>query len=384
MQSRRGNAVFTLIVGVATFLGGGLMALVLMSAGAPGTLAVGVFLAAIPVMPLIGCYLWLDRYEPEPKSLLIAGLAWGALAATAIALVIQLTETFAFGRSNFWTGVLAAPLSEEAGKGLFIVLLLWFRRSELDGVLDGIVYAGMVGIGFAFTENILYLTSAYVGHGHGAGGLESAVGLFIVRCIFSPFAHPCFTAFFGIGLGLAVNARKPVVRILAPMLGYVAAATAHATWNAAVFYHGGQYVATTYVVLVLPAFAMLVSFAVWVRRREGALLAVALEDCARRGFLNANEIPWLVRIPGRSAARRYAQAVGGDVALRAMKDYQSAAVELGYLHHRYLNGRPPADYALLGQGYLDQMMRLRPYLVWPQAAPLPGTLPGPQPGGAHR
>jgi RsiW-degrading membrane proteinase PrsW (M82 family) len=31
--------------------------------------------------------------------------------------------------------------------------------AELDGVLDGIVYAGMVGIGFAFTENILYLAA---------------------------------------------------------------------------------------------------------------------------------------------------------------------------------------------------------------------------------
>ena len=43
------------------------------------------------------------------------------------------------------------------------MLLLFFRRHELDGILDGIVYAGMVGIGFAFTENILYLASAYVG-----------------------------------------------------------------------------------------------------------------------------------------------------------------------------------------------------------------------------
>ena len=43
------------------------------------------------------------------------------------------------------------------------MLLLWWRRAELDGVLDGIVYAGMVGIGFAFTENILYLAAAYNG-----------------------------------------------------------------------------------------------------------------------------------------------------------------------------------------------------------------------------
>ena len=49
------------------------------------------------------------------------------------------------------------PVTEEASKGLFLLLLLWWRRAELDGILDGIVYAGMVGIGFAFVENILYL-----------------------------------------------------------------------------------------------------------------------------------------------------------------------------------------------------------------------------------
>ena len=48
-------------------------------------------------------------------------------------------------------------------RALFLLLLLWWRRHELDGILDGIVYAGMVGIGFAFVENILYLAAAYNG-----------------------------------------------------------------------------------------------------------------------------------------------------------------------------------------------------------------------------
>jgi RsiW-degrading membrane proteinase PrsW (M82 family) len=35
-----------------------------------------------------------------------------------------------------------------------------WRRFAFDGVLDGLVYAGMVGLGFAFTENILYYSRA--------------------------------------------------------------------------------------------------------------------------------------------------------------------------------------------------------------------------------
>ncbi len=55
---------------------------------------------------------------------------------------------------------ISAPIVEEGAKGLFLVGLLIFRRRELDGVVDGIVYAGLTAAGFAFTENILYLGRA--------------------------------------------------------------------------------------------------------------------------------------------------------------------------------------------------------------------------------
>ena len=87
-------------------------------------------------------------------------------------------------------------------------------------MLDGIVYAGMVGIGFAFTENILYLAAAYNGtDGIGPGGTEALTATFVVRCLISPFAHPLFTTFIGIGVGLAVNARSRAARLLWPLRG---------------------------------------------------------------------------------------------------------------------------------------------------------------------
>ena len=112
------------------------------------------------------------------------------------------------GKSRSTTAIVA-PVTEEATKGLFVLLLLWFRRRELDGVLDGLVYAGLVGVGFAFVENILYLADAYDGAA-GAGGVGAVAGTLVVRCLFSPFAHPLFTAFTGIGIGIAVGARGGV------------------------------------------------------------------------------------------------------------------------------------------------------------------------------
>ncbi len=106
----------------------------------------------------------------------------------------------------------------------------------------------MVGIGFAFTENILYLGASYNGtDGMGPGGLVGVTSTFVVRCLFSPFAHPLFTAFTGIGVGIAVAARTPAVRWLAPVAGYCCAVLAHATWNASTIFgfegFAGAYVA---------------------------------------------------------------------------------------------------------------------------------------------
>ena len=169
---RRGSALFTVVVSLLLLAGAGVMCLVLVLSNAPAALAVGVVLAALPVGPVIASFLWLDRYEPEPVRLLVLAFFWGAVVATAAALVLQALDQFVLGTPDTWSAAIVAPITEEGAKGLFILLLLWFRRRVIDGVLDGIVYAGLVGVGFAFTENILYLGAAYMGgHGSGPGGL---------------------------------------------------------------------------------------------------------------------------------------------------------------------------------------------------------------------
>jgi protease PrsW len=367
----RDNVAFTALVGTVMFVGAGVMALVLLAAGAPDALAIGVVLAAIPVAPLIGCYLWLDRYEPEPRSLLLLGLGWGAFVATSAALFLQAFDAFALGSDEATQSVLVAPLTEEAAKGLFIVLLLVYRRAELDGILDGVVYAGMVGIGFAFMENILYLSQAYIGDDEHVGGIESTVFLFVLRGLFSPFAHPFFTAFIGIGLGLAVSSRRRVVQLVAPVVGYVLAVATHSLWNASLLLDNGANAVANYVLLMVPAFLVFVGFAIWSRRREGVLLASSLTDCARRGFLHPNEVPWLARIPARRVCRQNAARVGGEAARKAMTLYQAEAIELGFLHHRFLRGTAPSNYRELGKAHVQRMFLLRPHLVWPTVAPAP-------------
>ncbi|KAB2809213.1 PrsW family intramembrane metalloprotease [Pimelobacter simplex] len=362
---RRNSVAFTVVVAVAVALGALLTLLVLALAGAPTIVLLATALAALPVGPVVAAYLWLDRYEPEPRVLLASGLAWGAFVATMAAIVIQGLGGLIVGFTDDASLAIAAPVIEEASKGLFLVLLLWWRRAEIDGVLDGIVYAGMVGVGFAFTENILYLAAAYNGtDGMGPGGFEAITGTFVVRCVFSPFAHPLFTAFTGVGVGLAVASRRRSVRWLAPLGGYALAVLAHGVWNASTIFGFGSF-AVVYVVIMAPAFIAMIALAWWSRETEAHVLRVSLTDAAQRGLLPATDIGWVVDLRARRQARQYARRMGGPDAERAMRDYQQAAIELGYLHHRLLRGTAPADWQVRGQDFLGRIQAARPRIAFP-------------------
>ena len=357
--------MFTVVVTVLVSLGALAILGVLALSGAPASVLLATVLAALPVGPLVACYLWLDRYEPEPRSLLAAGLLWGCFVATAAALVLQGIGGFVLAFDEAADLALVAPVTEEASKGVFLLLLLWWRRAELDGVLDGIVYAGMVGIGFAFTENILYLAAAYNGtEGMGPGGTEELTATFIVRCLISPFAHPLFTTFIGIGVGLAVASRSVVARFLLPVAGYVLAVAAHGIWNGSTVFGLGSFV-TVYLVLMAPAFIALIGLAVWARTTERRMLVSALSDAAARGLIPATDIGWVIDLRARRSSRAYARSRGGRAAERAMRDYQQAAVELGFLHYRFLRGTPPPDFAARGQQFLQRINELRPMIAFP-------------------
>src|SRR3954470_16042407 len=163
--ARRESAVFTVVVTALVLLCAVPMMIIVSMAGATRATVLGVLLAALPVVPLVACYLWLDRYEPEPRGLLALGLLWGAFVACFAAVVLEGVGGVVAGLTGDASSAVLAPVIEEACKGAFLLALLWWRRDELHRILDGLVYAGMVGIGFAFTENVLYLAAAYDGTG---------------------------------------------------------------------------------------------------------------------------------------------------------------------------------------------------------------------------
>src|SRR6476469_5666088 len=195
------------------------------------TIVTSALMAIIPVLVIVPTFLWLDRYEAEPARYIVFAFLWGALVAVVGAFFLN-----TFGLKMLvearWTDPLEtvfvyhAPVTEETLKGLGILLIYLFRRREFDGIIDGIVYAGLIGAGFAFSENILYLGRAYDLYGD-----EVLTGPFVVRGIMGPFGHPLFTALTGIGIGIAVTSRRPAVRVLAVLGGWICAMLLHGLWN---------------------------------------------------------------------------------------------------------------------------------------------------------
>ena len=67
MRGRRAEGIsFTVVVTVLVCLGALTMLAILALTGAPAVVLTATALAAVPVVPLVAGYVWLDRYEREP------------------------------------------------------------------------------------------------------------------------------------------------------------------------------------------------------------------------------------------------------------------------------------------------------------------------------
>ena len=229
----------------------------------------------------------LDRYDPEPWYALLMALAWGAIAACGIsALINSVVQAAIGGQTGAVVGlVVSAPVVEEAMKGMLVLGYFYFLRREFDGVVDGIIYATFVAIGFAAVENVIYYARA------GLEAQDEALQVsFILRGVLTPWAHPLFTSMTGIGVGMARETSKPWVRFVAPVAGYCGAVTLHAIWNGVTTLPFGGVIAC----LMLPLWLMfviafIVIVAVLVRRR-GKIIRAHLIDEVALGHLSQAEL----------------------------------------------------------------------------------------------
>lgn len=155
-------------------------------------------LMALAVAPGVAIYIFIylkDKYNREPLGLLLVSFILGMFSIIP-AIILQLLSRTSLeslaGKTIAQVAIFAyliVGVSEEGSKYIMIRLFA-YRRKAFDEPFDGIVYAVMVGMGFATLENIGYVLQ----HGMGTG---------ILRMFLSVPAHATFAILMGYHLGLA-------------------------------------------------------------------------------------------------------------------------------------------------------------------------------------
>lgn len=304
----------------------------------PGLTFVGGVLALVPLAIVLLGVRWIDRWEPEPRLLLVIAFLWGATVSIAIALVADIGTSYLYAAGGadvnmtvFLQSTVQAPIVEEFGKGLGILLIYLVARRYFDGPVDGIVFAALVGGGFAFTENIQYFAVQIAE----SGRLDVAVGeIFFIRGILSPFAHVMFSAFTGFFIGLAARKGTALGGILMFFVGLVPAILLHAFWNGVLFFIYDFY--GYYLVVQVPLFAIAVVTVILLRRREAQMTQLRLGEYAAAGWFNPTEVNTLGTPAGRRQARAWARQRGMG---KVMNEYIKDATHLAFTRNRIVSGR---------------------------------------------
>lgn len=311
----------------------------------PVALLIGMVSATLPVPIYLMLVLWIDRYESEPAWMLATAFFWGALVAvffaflinTASDVAVQLMTNSARAGHTFGA-VISAPIVEESAKALILFIFFFAKKDEFDGVIDGIVYAAMVGLGFAMTENIQYYGKAVM---EGGGGTLTFV--FILRGFLAPFSHPMFTSMTGIGLGLARQSRNTVLKWVAPPFGLMAAMSMHSIWNGSGVLFGGGAFLLTYILIMIPAFFIMLVVIALALRREGQIVREHLVSEFQGGLFTPDEYRRLCSIFGRMGMSFDALTRGGFGQWQAARQLNQTASELAFHRNRVARGIRAAD-----------------------------------------
>lgn len=153
----------------------------------------------------------LDKADPEPKRLIVKLIIFGALIAIPLAFL----EVFIFSIFPWFESespalifismfIFIAPI-EEYGK-YWILRRLVLKRAEFNQVIDGVIYAVAVALGFALLENIGYFGEVIFPSkalSYGASPVFILVFTLLFRFLFTTLMHATASGIVGYRLGQA-------------------------------------------------------------------------------------------------------------------------------------------------------------------------------------
>jgi RsiW-degrading membrane proteinase PrsW (M82 family) len=279
-------------------------------------LLVSLFFGFVPMFFFAALVYWVDRYEKEPRILLGATFFWGVVIAAGGAFIINTAFgvgiyifTGSEGAAEIGTTSIVAPIVEEFLKGLAVAIVFFIFYKEFDSILDGIIYGGIAALGFAATENTLYIyRNGYLEDGW--GGLFFLV---FIRVIIVGWQHPFYTAFTGIGFAVSRTNKNILVKLIAPLIGFGVAVTTHAFHNTFGGLIGGLggLAAGTFVDWI--GWAFMLGFIIWMVINERNIVKTNLHSEVISGLISQTQYqkalsPWNMStagLSGKTTARFY-------------------------------------------------------------------------------
>lgn len=167
-------------------------------------------LAVAPVFIVIIYIYYKDKYEKEPKRFLLSNFLLGAIVSIIVTTIIYyiIGTVTEFNRGSVFQQFIYAffvvGLSEEFSK--YIIVRYFAQPSkQFDEPFDGIIYAVMVSMGFAATENIFYV-------------LESGYQTALLRAFTAVPAHATFGILMGYFMGKAKFSKNKALLNLTGLL----------------------------------------------------------------------------------------------------------------------------------------------------------------------
>ena len=174
-------------------------------------------IALAPIIFLAWFIYTRDRYEREPRKLIIKTFFLGAFLVVPV-VIAELLGSLFLPPSNdplalFLHFLIVVSLVEESSKYLAVRISVYNSR-EFNELMDGLVYGAIAGLGFAAPENLLYV-------------LSQGATLGIIRAILSVPGHALWGSIIGYGLAR----RKLSSARTSGLIGLCVAVIMHATFD---------------------------------------------------------------------------------------------------------------------------------------------------------
>lgn len=194
---------------------------------------------------LFGLYLipWLlllqrhNRFTSQPARLLATGFLWGGVAAPfwiAVPANGALLDIWskvggpAFG--NDWGAGLTAPITEEWGKALGLVLILVLAPRLVRSAYDGFIIGAFIGLGFQVFEDVLYVYN-YATQSFGTDQIGAVLKIGLIRGLTGIVAHALFSAIFCAGLMWVLTTVRGERQVARGVITMAMAMVFHFAWD---------------------------------------------------------------------------------------------------------------------------------------------------------